>query len=115
MSSNGKTAELTLTVVNKVIDAESIKLDKTESNLIIGNSLILHASSTPKNITNNTLIWESSNDGVTTVDNNGKVTAIAPGDVIISVYTENNLKAECKIFVTLEKKTVLEVKETNYQ
>ena len=56
---------------------------------------------TPANASNKTLIWESANSGVATVDTNGKVVAISQGSTVITVKTTDgsNISAQCEIKV----------------
>ncbi len=51
----------------------------------------------PDNVTNKTVTWSSSNTSVATVSN-GKVTAVAVGEAIITAQC-GNVKAECTITV----------------
>lgn len=55
---------------------------------------------TPTNATNQNVTWESSNPSVATVDESGKVTAVAPGEATITVTTEDGSKtANCAVTV----------------
>ena len=57
---------------------------------------------TPDNATNKTLTWSSSNTAVATVDQSGKVTAVAPGTAAITVTTNDGSGkvASCPVTVT---------------
>lgn len=57
------------------------------------------ASILPENATNKTLVWTSSDESVATVDDNGNVSILTPGDCVITVKTTDgsNISAECKI------------------
>ena len=55
----------------------------------------------PDDATDKTLTWKSSNSGVATVDENGKVTAISEGTCTITATSSNGKSDECK--VTVEK------------
>ncbi len=64
-----------------------------------------------------TLIWTSSNEAVATVDENGKVTAVAEGEAMIKAETLNGLSDECWFTVkavrgTLTLDTEIEVEYT---
>lgn len=45
------------------------------------------------------LSWTSANEKIATVDENGSVTALAPGETVITASTENKLKASLKLRV----------------
>jgi uncharacterized protein YjdB len=55
---------------------------------------------TPKDSTDNNLVWESSDTKIAVVDENGKVTAKAAGSAVIMARTEAGGIAYCKVTVT---------------
>lgn len=98
---NTKYAEVTIKVS---IAVTAVELDKTEATLKkAGETLQLHATVVPTDAANTTVAWTSSNPGVATVDENGKVTAVANGETIITVRSKVNadVKKECKITVNI--------------
>ena len=79
---------------------ESISLNKTETTIGIGSSEQLSVIYNPAETTDDkTATWESDNNAIATVDQNGNVTAVAPGDAVITA-TVGNLKASCTVHVT---------------
>ncbi len=82
----------------ETIEAESVSLDKTSLELVIGDSTSLVASILPENTTDKTLTWTSSNTKIATVEN-GKVTAVAKGTAEITVRTTNGKTATAKLTV----------------
>ena len=93
-----KYARLALTVKKKV-NPKSVKLNKTSATLNKGAALQLTAAIAPKNATNKTLTWASSNTKVATVSKKGLVKGIKAGTATITVKTANNKKHTCKITV----------------
>jgi uncharacterized protein YjdB len=81
--------------------ASSISLSKTNEEMNVGNTLQLTATILPENATNKTVNWASSAPTVATVDNNGMVTAVAPGVATITAMTTDgsNLSASCTLTV----------------
>jgi len=65
-----------------------VTLSSTQSTLPVPYTYTLVAAITPENATNQTVTWTSSNDAFATVEN-GIVTAVAPGNVTITVTTED--------------------------
>lgn len=63
--------------------AERIELDKTEGVLTVGSTHKIKAAVLPDTATDQTLTWTSSDEGVATVDENGKVTAKKAGSAVI--------------------------------
>lgn len=80
-------AETKVTVV-KVI--ESITLADSEGILTVGNKHKIDAVVEPEDATNKTVIWESSDDKVATVDENGNVTAQGTGQATITANSPNS-------------------------
>ncbi|MDE5996997.1 MAG: Ig-like domain-containing protein, partial [Muribaculaceae bacterium] len=79
-----QTASCTVTVAAKVIEVNSITLDKTELSLTEGESETLTATVAPNNATDNMVTWKSDDETVATVDKDGKVTAVKEGTATIT-------------------------------
>lgn len=96
----GKTASCTVSVVTKLVPVTGVSLNSSSLNLQVGNSGQLVATVSPGNATNRSVNWSSLDMGVATVDENGKVTAVAPGSVKITAQTVDGSKtATCNITV----------------
>ena len=84
MQDGEKVTEKT-THVKAFYEVESITLDSNEGKLTVGNSHTIKATVAPEEAAAETTIeWSSSNEKVATVDENGKVTAIAAGEATIT-------------------------------
>ena len=101
--------------VQKTVRSTSVRLDEKSLTMRGGKSVTLVATIKPDNVSINTVTWSSDNKKVATVDNNGKVTAVAPGTCKITCTTKDSgLTATCKVTVkptkvqgiTLNKKSV---------
>ena len=80
--------------------AESVTLDRTILDLAeAGTTIALVPTFAPEGATA-ALTWASSDEAVATVDENGNVTAVAPGSAVISATMENGQKAECTVNCT---------------
>lgn len=102
-SSNTIIKKLTVTGVKRVINVRSVALDKTTVNLKKGETVKLNATVAPADADNKEVTYTSSNSAVAKVDNTGLVTAIAPGDAVITVTTKDGSKtASCKVTVAKE-------------
>lgn len=97
-SSNGKTATCTVKVDARIIDAIDLTLSQTTAELKVGETVTLEATVIPENATDKTVTWKSDNQGVSTVDSNGKVTAIYLGEATITA-TCGESTATCKVTV----------------
>ena len=86
---------------SKVIPVASIELNKTELLLVPKAFTQLTVTIQPWYATNKNLKWESSNKSIATVDETGKVTALAVGTCTItcSATDGSGIKAECKVTV----------------
>ncbi|MDR2916649.1 MAG: Ig-like domain-containing protein [Tannerella sp.] len=100
-SSNGKIAECTVTVSSSVINAEGVELDKSSLSLIVGTSGILTATVKPLNATDKTIVWESNNTQIATVDNSGRVSGVSIGVAKITAKA-GSFSAVCDVSVTRE-------------
>ena len=88
-----------------VIEPKGIILNKTIVNLQIGKNEVeqLTATIQPENANASLkLTWNSSNETVATVSQEGLVTAKTSGKTIITVSTENKKIATCNVFVAKE-------------
>lgn len=75
-----------------------VTLDKESIILSVGKNQTLVATVTPENATDKSVTWSSSNTSVATVDQNGKVTALAEGEATITATTKDKgFKATCKV------------------
>ena len=82
---NGEKVTEKTTHVKAFYEVESITLDSNEGKLTVGNSHTIKATVAPEEVAAETTIeWSSSNEKVATVDENGKVTAIAAGEATIT-------------------------------
>ncbi len=81
------------------IPVASVELSQTEITLEVDGTATLTAAVTPDNATNKTVAWESDKESIATVDNTGKVTAIAQGTAKITA-TADGKSANCTVTVT---------------
>lgn len=78
-----------------------VTLDKQTMSLTVGSTGTLTATITPMDAANQSLTWTSDKEAVATVDENGKVTAVAEGTANITVKTVDGEKtAVCAVTVT---------------
>ena len=98
-SDGNRTATCTVTVTRAVT---AITLEPTEVPLFAGDSTTLKVTVAPGDATNKTLTWTSSDDKIATVDQTGKVTAVAPGEATITATAADGsgVTATCKVTVT---------------
>ena len=94
----GHIAVCQVTVIQKVT---GVALDVETATLRIGEqTLQLNANVAPEDATEKSLVWSSSNTGVASVDENGLVTPLAPGETDITVTTvDGGFTAVCKVTV----------------
>ena len=80
------------------VDVEKVELNKAELTLKVGGDETLTATVTPDNADDKTVSWTSSDPSVATVDNSGKVTAVAAGTATITA-TADGKSATCSVTV----------------
>lgn len=84
----------------KMIQAESITLDKTEVSLKPNATAKLTATVAPDNAADKDVTWSSSDTTVATVTSTGSVKAVKNGTAVITAKTENGLTAQCTVTVS---------------
>ena len=96
-TSNGKKAKL----IVRVADAPK-KLSLNEKNLDMerGTTFQLQVM-LPEQTASHSIIWTSSDEGVATVDDQGKVTAISKGETSITASAFNGKRVSCSVTVHL--------------
>ena len=79
----------------------SISLNATNITLYKNETYDLSATVTPSDAIDKSVTWSSSDSNIATVDENGKITAKAIGEVTITAKTNDgsNLSASCKVTV----------------
>ena len=86
--------ELPVGKVNGII------LNKTAGRAAVGGTAQLVASVRPSNAADPTLTWTSSDESIATVDENGLVTGICAGEVVITVTSnETNISHTCTVTI----------------
>lgn len=80
------------------IDVESVTLSNSTLNMKVGESKTLIVTIKPTNATDKNIKWSSSDEGVATVDSNGKITAVGAGSTVITVSVGGK-SAKCKVTV----------------
>ena len=100
-TTDGTNLSATCQVSVGAITVKSVTLDQHEAQVILGNNLQLTATVQPDNAANKTLQWQSSDNTVATVDQNGLVNTVGLGQVFITAATTDgsNLKDSCAVTV----------------
>lgn len=81
------------------VPVEDIKLNNTSLSLNIGDTYTLKATIEPNNAETRSVKWESEDNSIATVDDNGLVTAIGPGNTKI-VVSADDVTVECNVLVS---------------
>ena len=83
-----------------------VSINKTSVTLLEGNTETVTATVSPEDASDKGVTWKSSDPSVATVDSSGKITAVAPGEAVITVTTTDGEKtATVKIVVTMNEFT----------
>jgi hypothetical protein len=82
------------------IAVESVRLNKTSTNLFISDSETLTADIMPSNATNKNITWSSNAPAIVSVTSSGRITGVSEGSATISVTTaDGNKSATCAITI----------------
>ena len=76
-----------------------IQINVSSVTLNVNDTTQLTATVLPKDATNKTITWSSSNTEVATVDKNGKVTAKKKGSAKIYARSANGVVDDCAVIV----------------
>lgn len=84
------------------VSVTGVSLNQAVLNLAKGATYTLSANVTPQDATNKSVSWSSSNTAVSTVNNEGVVTAITNGTAIITVKTaDKGFTVTCNVTVSI--------------
>ncbi len=95
---NGVTASNHVAVY--YFEEKDIIVSAVAIDLVVGDTHALKVTFEPENASDKTLKWQSSNEKVATVDENGKITALTKGLATITVETAKGLKKTVTVSVT---------------
>jgi len=96
---NGVSTQCVVTV-NPIL-ATMVSLNANSAEMTTGETMRLAATVSPANTTNPAVTWNSTNSSIATVDGNGLVTAVAPGqcNIVATTVDGSNKSASCQINV----------------
>ena len=100
VSLDGSETAVATCTINVVQTVSGIELNKESTVIEKGETETLVATVLPENASNQSITWASTVPEVATVDQNGVVTAVAVGQTVISVMTQDGGKiAYCNVTV----------------
>ncbi len=86
--------------VNVKYDVESLTLSKRKISMNVGDVAALNAKVSPKKATVQTVTWYSEDESIARVDENGNVTAVSEGTVVIFALSDDlYYKSSCEVTV----------------
>ena len=96
---SGITAECKVVVKPRLV--QSISLNSTQKNLIIGDSFTLTATLSPENATNRNVVWKLVSGNAISLSNTGVVQAKKVGEALVraEAVDGSGVSAECKVVV----------------
>ena len=99
-SETGTTKKDYYLTLDPMVHVAGVEIEQPSVELEEGETITLNAVITPSNASDKTCTWSSSDEGVATVDANGKVTAVGVGAATITVTTVDGGKTDtCDITV----------------
>ena len=82
-----------------IIDVESVVLAQDTLEITEGESVLLTATVLPEDATNKTLVWGTDNLKLLSVEQDGTVTALAPGNATVVAKSNNGKIAVCRVTI----------------
>ncbi len=105
---SGIFGEITITINNQVIPVTGISISGGNAISTPGGSLQLSATVTPSNATDKSVVWSiTGGTGQATIDQNGLVTAISNGNVIIRATANGGTDIYATTTISVTNQTVL--------
>ena len=98
-AANGLSDSCAVTVADPDIPVAGISLDRHELSLLTGGTDTLVATISPDNATDKSVSWTSSDPGVVSVDQEGNLSALKPGNATITATAANGLSDSCAVTV----------------
>jgi len=84
------------------VDPTGVTLSASTLTMAENSTATLTATVAPTNATDKSVIWESSNPTVVSVDENGNLTSYGAGSATITVTTKNGKTATCSVTVSTD-------------
>ena len=81
-------------------EARAVNFDCTAKQLLKGDSFTIKASFVPSTVTNQTLVWSTSDESIATVNEKGEVTGVRVGYAVITATSASGYSAKCAVVVT---------------
>lgn len=93
-----------VTFAQAAVHVTGVTLDRNSVSMTEGSTDKLTANVQPDDATDKSVTWTSSDPAVVSVDASGNLTAVAPGDAVITVTTlDGNFTATCTVSVRADK------------
>ena len=102
----------TCTVIVKQ-HVQQIYVEGDKNSLLPGETAQMTADCFPENANDKSVTWSSGNNGIATVDQTGKVTAVGYGDVVITATTNDGSNLQASFAIRVEHELALEVSMIN--
>lgn len=97
------------------IDVTGLEIPSKEIHLKVGETSAINAHVLPENATNQEIVYLCDESDVASIDNDGNIEALSPGDMLVEVFSDDNgdLFDEVKIIVEKEIIQVSEIQIKN--
>lgn len=99
----GYIAMCRVTVTRGFVPVENILLDTTNYEGVEGDMFQLNATVQPEEASNKVLLWQSSDNSIASVDNNGFVRLLKEGNADITATSTDNSGTEAHCYVSVKK------------
>ncbi|MCR9015940.1 MopE-related protein [Aquiflexum gelatinilyticum] len=85
----GATTTIQFSIVPETVSVTGITTTPSTASIAVGSTLQVTATVLPSNAINKTVVWSTSDQEVATVSTSGLVSAISPGEAIITATTQD--------------------------
>lgn len=85
----------------EIIPVESMTLSTNTLTLQVGQSQMPIVTMSPSDATDQSEVWSSSEEGIATVDSQGRITGVSPGQCVVTVTSASNPSVSERVDVTV--------------
>lgn len=102
---NGR-VDVTAFLADAHVDVTGLEISSKEIHLKVGEKRAINARVLPENATNQEIIYLYDESNIASIDNDGNIVALSPGEMTVEVYSDDNENFFDEVRIIVEKEIV---------
>ena len=102
---NGR-VDATAFLADAHVDVTGLEISSKEIHLKVGEKSAINARVLPENATNQEIIYLYDESNIASIDNNGNIEALSPGEMTVEIYSDDNENFFDEVRIIVEKEIV---------